>query len=352
MKVYFLFLICFCFCSLGLSQYHQPVFSNLSDEVLLSKLVEEYKTATVLSYGEARDVMFSEIYNENDYVSGIYSNHSLYLDPSAEPRSFLYMNGIANGINCEHSFPRSKGADSGNPKSDIHHLFPSRTYVNNARGSKPFAEIVDSQTDNWFFEDESSNSIPSSNIDNYSENDTDAFEPRESVKGNIARAMMYFYTMYKPQADNKDSQFFSNQVETLCQWHFDDPVDSLEFARTWLIANYQDGKANPFVLDCSVASRTYCQQLSDQCMTLPIKEIQKGDINIFPNPSQNELNISFTEDANVETVKILDGLHLVETLDVNPNTQLTYKHDLSPGYYLCQFTIEGDLYYKSFVVIK
>jgi hypothetical protein len=48
---------------------------------------------------------------------------------------------------------------------------------------------------------------------------------------------------------------------TLCDWHNYDPVDSLEWERTFAIAKYQDNKANPFVLDCSLAKRAYCPNL-------------------------------------------------------------------------------------------
>ena len=52
-----------------------------------------------------------------------------------------------------------------------------------------------------------SNSIPNQFIDEYSEvdNDNEKFEPREDVKGNIARSMFYFYTIYNNVADQNFS---------------------------------------------------------------------------------------------------------------------------------------------------
>jgi hypothetical protein len=38
--------------------------------------------------------------------------------------------------------------------------------------------------------------IPTSNIDEYSEDTNSQFEPREDHKGNLARAAFYFYTMH------------------------------------------------------------------------------------------------------------------------------------------------------------
>ncbi|MDV7400839.1 endonuclease, partial [Arthrospira platensis SPKY1] len=85
------------------------------------------------------------------------------------------------------------------------------------------------------------------------------FEPREAVKGAIARAMFYFYTMYREEADAADPDFFRQQVQTLCQWHRQAPPDARELARTRAIARHQDGKPNPFVLDASLAERAFCE---------------------------------------------------------------------------------------------
>ena len=100
-----------------IAQYdHQAVFSDLEGQALLDELVDSYKTSVVLSYGEARDVIYTEIDNVNDNVSCIYTGHTLFLPPNEEPRPFLLMDGMNNGINAEHTYPQSRGAGSGNPR--------------------------------------------------------------------------------------------------------------------------------------------------------------------------------------------------------------------------------------------
>ena len=108
--------------------------------------------------------------------------------------------------------------------------------------------------------------IPSSNIDSYSESINGAFEPRESVKGNIARSVFYFYTMYQDDADAADPNFFPAQRPTLCEWHLADVVDEAELMRSARVAQHQDGKENPFVLDCTAALRAWCPEY-EGCMT-------------------------------------------------------------------------------------
>lgn len=353
-KLIFIVLIVWLNSFIGLSQYyHTDVLSTLQGQELLSALVQDYKPTTVLSYNDARDVMYSDIDNEDDYVAGIYTNHRLYLEPGEAPRAFLFMNGADDGINCEHSYPRSKGADSGNANSDMHHLYPSRIYVNSARGSKPFAEIPDSNTDNWFYENQNQSGIPGTNIDLFSENDAAAFEPRESVKGDIARSIMYFYTMYKNEADNADPLFFESQIETLCQWHYDDPVDATEHNRTYKIASHQDNKPNPFVMDCSLAARSYCDVISDLCSkTVSISDVDHSpNIKLYPNPSSD----SFTLDSaqNIEdlsvTIYTLHGMVVLKRSMENVQS-IHISHDLKPSLYLVRLSIDGNNVYKTMVV--
>ena len=236
----------------GGSVSSEVIFPGLSGEALRSRLASDYSVETSLGYNGARDYMYSELDNDDGMVRGIYSDFSVPVNPnSSRPRAEAFQNG--KGINAEHSWPQSKGA-TGVAKSDLHHLFPSRVQVNSRRGSLPFAEINDRQTDLWLIDDQELSSIPTTNIDAYSESTGSAFEPREEVKGNIARALFYFYTIYRNQAARG---FFEQQQETLCDWNFADPVDAAELERSHAIATKQ-GKDNPFVLDPTLSQRLYC----------------------------------------------------------------------------------------------
>ena len=283
--------------SVGIAQYdYQPVFSELSGNELFDKLVETYQPQFVLDYSMARDTLYSKIDIQNDTVFCIYSGYGLYLPKGVDPTEYLYNNGKNEGINAEHSYPVSKGTEDGNAKSDMHHIFPSKININSDRASYEFNEIKDNVTQKWYLKDKIQNNIPGSNIDSYSEYANQYFEPRENKKGDIARALFYIKTMYKEQTELADPDFFSNQVDTLCKWHFQDPIDSLEWERTWKIAAYQDDKPNPYVLDCSLASRTYCDFISEQCLKVNTEDVfdaQSVDARVYPNPVNDELNLKF-----------------------------------------------------------
>ncbi|MDX1410496.1 MAG: endonuclease, partial [Saprospiraceae bacterium] len=247
----------------------QTIFPGLSDQTLLDALVASYKPASVLTLAQAKDTLYARIDNRLDSVRGVYSGFAVHVPQNQDPSQAVFLDG--NGINLEHSWPRSKGADEGTQgHSDMHHLFPSRVAVNSARASNPFDEIDDTQTTSWFYLDATMSTIPSVNIDAYSEATQALFEPRESVKGDIARAAFYFYTMYRDDADAADPDFFASQRATFLAWHTADPADSLEVDRTLQIATFQDGKENPYVLDPTLAERAFCDD--PPCVTTSVRD--------------------------------------------------------------------------------
>ena len=222
---------------------------NLNGAELFNYIQNNYSTTNVESYNSARDILYSEIDNTNGYVKCVYTDYSVQLNNS-DPSTHLY----ENGINCEHLWPQSLGASSSPMKSDMHHLRPCKDNVNSARGNKPFNDIDDWLTETWYRLDYELNSIPSSNINEFSENGANYFEPKENVKGDIARAIFYFFTIYN---DVADQGFFESQKEILYQWHNEDPINNLEINRTWNIANYQNNIPNPFIVDETLVFRTF-----------------------------------------------------------------------------------------------
>ena len=229
------------------------ILPQLSKFALVDELAKEYTPSKILNYDRARDQMFGIIDNRAGIVTDIYASYPIRLTGNGNPSQ----EAEKLGLNTEHVWPQSKGADKGNSRSDLHHLFPAREDINSERGNKPFDDIADTSTKKWYRNNTVQSTIPSSAIDEFSESASSEFEPREKVKGDIARAIFYFYTIYRNQAEGVDLNYFQNQRQILCKWNQQDLPDITEIERSHAIAQFQ-GNDNPFVLDVTLVERAYC----------------------------------------------------------------------------------------------
>lgn len=276
------------------AQTGTPVFPDLDGQALLDSIKTAYTPVISLDFANARDTLFSKVYARNDSLTCVYTGYTIYLNPAEDPTIAAF----AKDINTEHTFPQSKGAETGPPRSDMHHLYPTRVDVNAARGDFPFAELTNNQTLEWYGAPTGFlTSPPASGADQYSKVGNFVFEPREDHKGNVARAMFYFYTLYKQQADLADNAYFPAQRATFCLWHLADPADQDEWDRTWKIAGYQSGKPNPFVLDCTLAARAYCPEIiQESCVVVSAKDLEEKPVvfyPVFPNPARGQVHFGY-----------------------------------------------------------
>ncbi|HHB80005.1 MAG TPA: T9SS type A sorting domain-containing protein [Saprospiraceae bacterium] len=356
MKFFVVVFMMLFFAQAGIGQLHEDVLPNEQGTTLLDDLEANYKPLNVLTYKDARNLMFGEIDNVNDSVYCVYTHDRIYLNPNNSDHKGEAYN---KGFNTEHTFPQSLGA-TGNAKSDLHHLFPTRVDVNGDRGHLPFAEVPDNITDNWYYLSSEIHSIPPANvIDEYSELDlNNSFEPREDHKGNVARAIMYFYTMYHDQAS---ASFFQGMIPTLCAWHYEDAVNQREWDRTWAIADVQSGKPNPFVLDCTLPERSYCSGMGYMCHpdgTNEAKIITLFDV--MPNPVRLAAKIRFTLESGSSTGNLVvhDMLgHVLESRKLNqlaagPNELFLDVSSWEEGVYLYTVQVDGAVASGKLVVFR
>lgn len=239
----------------------QSIFPELTGNQLLDSLNANYKPDVVLSYDAARDLLFGDFYYEEGFVACVYTGDFVAINPNSAtaPRTQAFEN--VPTFNTEHVWPQSMGAISGRAQSDMHHLRPIRGDVNTSRSNNPFAIIESENVDTWWKDDISQSNTPAGDLGLWSKtaSNPSRFEVRDVEKGNIARMMLYFYTMYKHKADDIDPDYFINQLVTFLTYHDTDPIDQNEYDRSLMIAGYQDGKANPFILDTTLVRRAFFQ---------------------------------------------------------------------------------------------
>lgn len=92
-----------------------------------------------------------------------------------------------------------------------------------------------------------------------------SFEPRDAIKGDVARMLFYMDVRYNGERGLPDLRLVDRtgtrgvemgRLCTLLRWHAADPVDDRETARHERIAAIQ-GNRNPFVDQPELAARVY-----------------------------------------------------------------------------------------------
>lgn len=329
LRILMVFILCCGFVQAGYTQ----LFPGLEGEQLTDALRDAYTPNQLLNDSQVRDTLYAKVFAESDSVRCIYSGFAKYLPDGVDPSQWLYGTGLeVESMNLEHGWPQAKGADEGTDGNvNMYHLFPSRTAINSDRANFPFADIPDQLTQKWYYKDKEMAVKPSNGINAYSEYMNGSFEPREAVKGDIARAMFYFWTIYREDAVAADPSFFASQLSYLCDWHNQDPVDSAELLRNDIIAHYQDGKKNPFIIDCSLVRRAYCSQLP---VCNPVSSEDVGDeeyVLQFLSGSQ-QLSVVGSGDQ-IWQLRIVDQLGRILRVESILTNQVGLRLNLPPGVY-------------------
>ena len=249
---------------------------------------ERFSPDQTLGYGPGRDTLYARVEAfPNGVVEGIYTGYRVALAEGVDPSVYLF----ERGINAEHTWPQSLGAGDEPQRSDLHILYPARENVNTSRGNDPYAEIPDEQTQTWYRRAEQQSGIPSDSVGTWSEAASGRFEPREAVKGDVARAALYFAAVYESAAD---AGFLAEQLETLLAWDAEDPVSVEEVVRSGLIQRYQ-GNVNPFVLDPGLAFRAFDGVIS---AAEPGSEGAGLALSaLWPNPARGAVRMTLTAGA-------------------------------------------------------
>ena len=201
---------------------------------LLAALVGIVKNHKDLGYNGARNVMFGSLddYQNNDQIECVYTGR-------VAPHVNNTGSASSAKFNTEHSWPQSLGA-VGPAKADLHHLFPTDIDTNGARSSYPFGEVKSViQSFPQFEVDEGTSALGNDAQGNK------VFEPRSVHKGNLARAILYFYTCYGANGPANLKNFHIER-NVLMTWNKLDPVDDAERTRNDRVYDAQ-GNRNPYV---------------------------------------------------------------------------------------------------------
>jgi hypothetical protein len=183
----------------------------------------------------SKPALFGEIELERDasgyFIKDVYCGFIIRdrVGPRRQPKN--------NVMNTEHTWPQSKGSKREPARGDLHHLFPSDSRANSARGNHPFGEVVEPEDATRHCSLSQRGDILDPQTGKSS--GRFGFQPPREHRGNVARAMFYVSARYGYRIGRLEEYW-------LRKWHLDDPVDAKELARNDAVEKAQ-GNRNPFV---------------------------------------------------------------------------------------------------------
>ena len=237
-------------------------------------------TITGYKYGESAAKPGS-----NPYIHALYVNRDVTNNVRAWAETDTTKSSHGDNkewhIDREHIWPKSFGFENeskGGARGDLMHLWAGDSYVNSALHSNYFYGYVDTSKD--YTKGEDKYSYVKGNLMGYSRTIGDSsvtvFEPQDSDKGDIARAVFYMAARYNYlsgsdtdaiDSDNPNleivnvltayskSGYMSSTsvtgkiglIQDLLEWNELDPVDEYEIHRNNLLYNNYTYNRNPFI---------------------------------------------------------------------------------------------------------
>ena len=253
------------------------------------------KTGTDGLQGTFRKALSSLIFPSGWYIYGSSGSDHLSTqlqyadeDPSnSENMIYFYTRdsvkkNAASSWNREHVWPQSLSNgnwddSTGTEKAgtDLLHIRPTYNKTNEVRGNCVYADL------------NHNGELKYNNIV-YGYKSGNNFEPLDSIKGDIARIIMYVWTAYYDHY--KDSRLLVTKTiesyNTLLKWHTEDKPDELEGNRNNYVETSKQKNRNPFVDHPEYAWKIFGDNASAD-VKAQCKEVYPDNNELPPNPSSS-----------------------------------------------------------------
>lgn len=200
-------------------------YLGLKPEELTKDLIKN--TMSIENYYEARTIFWDELYPNGGTTLYCGEKFSDFDRNNINIEHVFPMSWVAWSLNCgERKQCRKNSTEFNIIEADLHNLFPAREDINEARRSHPFGHVKGEKRKYGSCDFE---------IDHHKK----IVEPREEIRGDIARAMFYMANRY-------DLEIREKQYQVLKQWDTNDPVTTAEKKRNKKIQSLQ-GNLNPYI---------------------------------------------------------------------------------------------------------
>ena len=311
---------------------------NLSDDNLKYELNQIIDNHTEFFYTSS-DTDVWDILKETDR------------DPNNADNVILIYSGISvnaaqeynstNGWTREHVWAKSRG-DFGNDigvGTDVHALRPLDNTTNSTRNNRSFdnCNSCSDVIDKW-------GNITGSKIDD----NQWTFEPRDEVKGDVARMIFYMAVRYEgldnyPDLELTETVFgqldkkpLHGVLSTLLEWHRDDPVDDWEKNRNDIIYTSYQNNRNPFIDSPILAEHLWGNKIGVNWNgeeVLSDSDYSEVSVKIYPNPVSDILNITGINTTAEVSLYDTNGRRLF-TSKIDSNTNTIDVSELSGMYFI------------------
>ncbi|NQU32027.1 MAG: endonuclease [Bacteroidetes bacterium] len=314
---------------------------GLSGDNLKSALHNIIKDHVEFSYTSSNTDTW-DILKETDKDTANPDNVILFYSGWSVNAAQEYNDGL--GYSREHVWAKSHG-DFGTDKgagTDVHHLRPADISVNSARNNKDF------DTGGEIYVDGDGTTECKS--------DADSWEPRDAVKGDIARMLFYMAVRYEgtngdPDLEledavntfdlNESGKGYHGKLSTLLEWHKADPVDSFEIHRNDIIYSYQENR-NPFIDHPEFVSKLWT--------ITGTSYLQEKQIKIYPNPACEFVNIELPINEFAQGKIYSTSGETVLNFKISASNKISIAC-ISSGIYFLQ-VVTLDQVYKSKLIIE
>jgi endonuclease I len=324
----------FIYCQIPTGYYDNT--SGIYGEQLKTNLNEIIKGHTQFSYSSSNTDVW-DILKQTDKDPNDSNNIILFYTGWSVNAAQEYNNG--SGWNREHIWSKSHG-DFGTTQgagTDIHHLRPSDISVNSAKSSRWFDNCSTPYLDNGV------------HTGCFTSSENWVWQPRDEVKGDVARMIFYMATRYEGDtgepdlelidyfpSENHTSDAVYAKVSTLLQWHNSDPVDDRERNRNNIIYSDFQNNRNPFIDHPEFANLIWSNVVSLDVIK------KKTLLNMYPNPVKNTFTIDLENKITHLEVTDLYGKKVYEE-DSLTVTKVIDLEGLNTGIYIVKVSTEQEV---------
>ena len=313
--------------------YYQDAY-NESGEDLREALYDIIKVHTRLPYSSSSTDTW-DVLKVSDKDTTTTTNVCLIYAGVSVNGPQEYNNG--QGWNREHVWPQSLGSfnTSVGVGTDVHNLKPADGGLNSLRSNHEYDDLGSTGSGVNYNGGATGNRINGS---------AGLFEPRDKVKGDLARIILYMDLRYEGAGTEPDlvarealtsgGTTFA-VLSTLIAWHWADPVDSFELNRNDVIHNMQ-GNRNPFIDHPELVHYIYGD--STNVAWNPFMAVETAPerlhLHMGPIPADTFLNITAQATAPFTITNLSGGQLLEGTLHSGKNRIIVEM--LPAGSYILQ----------------